>query len=217
MATVTLSDLRYDERLYPRVACDPVWVHRLCQHLQAGAQFPPILVDKNTMIVLDGWHRAAAYRAVYGDDADIPVEFVDAADDTARFLAALRANAYHGRPYSTNDIAQVVLRAEALGIARQQVADILHLSRRRLDDVLTQRVAYEEGTGQPIVLGRSWAPLAGQTLPATLRKQIQRSEGREFRELVRLLIKQLTYLPDEYIRLHASLLTELCDLIRSRL
>jgi transposase len=73
-------------------------------HVQALAQdgisWPPILVQRSTMRVIDGMHRLLAAR-MRGDPA-VEVRFFDG-DEAEAFVAAVKANVTHGLPLTLAD------------------------------------------------------------------------------------------------------------------
>jgi ParB-like chromosome segregation protein Spo0J len=62
--------------------------------------FPPILVHRNTMRVVDGMHRLRA--AILNGRREIKVRYIDGADADV-FVAAVQANIAHGLPLSLSD------------------------------------------------------------------------------------------------------------------
>ncbi|MDM7461541.1 MAG: hypothetical protein P3X24_007850 [bacterium] len=214
---VSATELHLDERYYPRAGCDHVWAYELAEKLRAGAEFPPLLVDVNRMVILDGWHRYHAYTRVMGKDAQIPVQFVYADTEQELYLVALQANARHGRPYSTQDKACAVMRAEELGISRPTVSQILANRVETVENIAIRRIAYEADTGKPVILGRSWEAYGGKVVPKQIAAQIKPSEGRNFTQLLKLVSKLVQYLPDEEISANRLLLQELKTAIDARL
>jgi ParB-like chromosome segregation protein Spo0J len=82
----------------PRLAgVDPAHVERL---LRSPGPWPPILVQRRTMRIIDGMHRLAAAR-LRGDE-DIDAILCDEADDAA-FVLAVRVNVRHGLPLGLDD------------------------------------------------------------------------------------------------------------------
>jgi ParB-like chromosome segregation protein Spo0J len=67
---------------------------------ECGAVLPPILVQRESMRVIDGMHRLRA--AVMRGQDTIRVRFFDG-DDDAAFLAGVRGNLRHGLPLSLAD------------------------------------------------------------------------------------------------------------------
>jgi ParB-like nuclease family protein len=111
---------------------------------ETEATFPPILVHRATMRVIDGMHRLRAAR-LRGDDR-IEVRFFDGNEEDA-FVHAVAANIAHGLPLSLPDRTAAAARivsshthwsdrriAEITGLAATTVGSI----RRRSNDVFTQ-------------------------------------------------------------------------------
>lgn len=88
-----------------------------CAHVQrlmeAETPLPPILVHRQTMRVIDGFHRVAA--AERAGAANIAAHFVDGPVESL-FVVAVRANVTHGLPLSLSDrriAAERILRTHA--------------------------------------------------------------------------------------------------------
>ncbi|MDH6134212.1 hypothetical protein P3T37_003614 [Kitasatospora sp. MAA4] len=67
---------------------------------ECGVQLPPILVQRGTMLVVDGMHRLRA--AEFRGDSEIEVAYVEGPDDEI-FVRAVRENIAHGLPLSLSD------------------------------------------------------------------------------------------------------------------
>lgn len=67
---------------------------------EAGIRWPPIVVHRQTMRVIDGMHRLRA-AALRGEDS-VEVEFFDG-DAAEAYIAAVRANIAHGLPLTLAD------------------------------------------------------------------------------------------------------------------
>lgn len=74
---------------------------------ELDAEFPPLLVDPQTMAVIDGMHRLSAARMRGQRTIDIVFSTRDSADS---FLLAVEANARHGLPLSSADRRAAALR-----------------------------------------------------------------------------------------------------------
>lgn len=84
---------------------------------ESEIRWPPILVHKATMRVIDGMHRLRAAK-IKGQDA-IEVEFFDGSEEAA-FVEAVRANTVHGLPLSMKDRHSAALR---IMFAQQDISD----------------------------------------------------------------------------------------------
>jgi ParB-like chromosome segregation protein Spo0J len=139
-------------------------VHALAE---AEATFPPILVHRATMRVIDGMHRVQAM--IFSGKQEIKVQFFDGAEEDA-FVAGVLANIAHGLPLSPADreaAASRILRthpqwsdraiAEVAGLASTTIAKIRGRSEHAQRDVRIGR----DGRSRP-VNGASRRRLAGQ-------------------------------------------------------
>ncbi len=81
------------------------------QHIKVlaekSAEFPPIVVHRPTMRVLDGIHRLRA--AMLRGERDIAVRFFDG-DEASAFVLAVKTNITHGLPLSLDDRKAAALR-----------------------------------------------------------------------------------------------------------
>jgi hypothetical protein len=66
----------------------------------SGGRFPPILVHRGSMRVIDGMHRLRA--VILRGEQTVDVTFFDG-DDAEAFVAGLRANIEHGLPLTLRD------------------------------------------------------------------------------------------------------------------
>ncbi|MFG2960642.1 ParB N-terminal domain-containing protein [Streptomyces sp. NPDC048291] len=102
--------------------------------LAESGEFPPILVHRPTMAILDGVHRFHAARL--RGETDIAVRFCDEPLETA-FVRSVRENVRHGLPLSRSDRAAAAGRilaahphwsdrsvARAAGLSPRTVADL---------------------------------------------------------------------------------------------
>lgn len=108
---------------------------------ESEATFPPIIVNRSTMRVIDGMHRLRA--AVLRGEDEIEVQFFDG-DEADAFVLAVEANIAHGLPLSLADRTAAATRiissrpqwsdravASATGVAAKTVGSI---RRRSTDD-----------------------------------------------------------------------------------
>ncbi len=165
-----LADLVFDFELYPRAQVDSQHVGQIAEAIAAGAELPPIVIDKKTKRVVDGFHRGRAYRRLFGDNADIEVEEREYGTDAEMFIAAMVYNAGHGRNLTTFDRTHCIIRAERLKIEPAEIASALNLTVDRIGTLHTSRVGHlksRRGRGNGAVsvpLKRTIAHMAGRTL-----------------------------------------------------
>jgi hypothetical protein len=162
MKTVKAALLVEDLSIYPRFSVDQIYVRRLAEALLAGESLPPVVADKKSMRVVDGFHRRRAYIAAYGPEAKIPVEWKEYKDTREMFLDVLRYNARHGRRLTTGEEVRCVLIGEELGVSREKVAETLGIRREVLEGKVERRIA--EGPVTREVLKPAATHLAGTRL-----------------------------------------------------
>jgi hypothetical protein len=156
-----LNDLKANSYLYPRHAVDMVAVENYTQALLGGSKFPPIKVDRKTMTIVDGEHRARAHRKA--GRKKISAVLVDMGSDQEFFLEAVAANAEHGVRYSSYQVKQIRQRASQLGIEEAKIAVALRLPVQRLKDKPVSSFT-AQFLAKPITLKQADMHMHGQTL-----------------------------------------------------
>ena len=157
MTKLALAKMVYDPGLYPRQTVDSVNVRRMVEALQAGEELPPILLDKQTLRIVDGVHRWYAYKRFYGDDStEVPVVLKAYASESAIYLDMIALNSRHGLPLEPQDQAKVLLTARELGIEPEEIARAMAMPVERLE-----RVASRLGMGpdgRPVIIKPAMVP-----------------------------------------------------------
>ena len=168
MKTIPLNELVFDYALYPRSDVDRHHVNLIREALRAGVTLPPIVIDKVSKRVTDGFHRGRAYALENGKTCKVCVEEKAYKSDAEMFIDAMRYNADHGRRLSTYDHAHCILLAERLEIEPAQVASTLHLTTATVDKLRTGRVgtltAKTNGKGRTIPIKYTIRHKRGQAL-----------------------------------------------------
>jgi hypothetical protein len=225
MTTYALEKLTVDEALYPRARLNPARVSDLVEALEAGAQLPPLLVEKKTLRIVDGRHRFEAYRRLYGLDHKVEVEEKVYASEAKLFLDAMRLNAVHGLALGPGDRIHSALTAEALGITMAQLAQALSLTLETAQELSTARVGRLSSPHAPggaggerrVVLKPALAHLAGHELSEAEReindKLAGGSQGYMLYQVRLLLEADLLDLADAQVKRE---LAEICRLLAAR-
>jgi len=134
------SLLLEDFGIYPRASLDDIAVNRYADAIRAGATFPAPTVDRDTLRIVDGWHRIRAHKKVSSDEP-ITVDVVAFADEAALVCFAVEANSHHGRSYGTQDAIRAVSILNEHGISRAEAAKILSITEAKIDRMIETRVA----------------------------------------------------------------------------
>lgn len=205
MKQVKAADLILDFDLYPRNSIDAHNISSIIDALSAGVQLPPVVVDKKSLRVVDGFHRVKASLAHFGEDAKIAVAEKAYRDEREMFLDAMRYNANHGAKLDSCDRTHCLLVAERLRISTEDVAGALRVSVDKLAALRIDRTARSGSLTIPLKRTIQWK--AGQTLT----KQQVSANGRLSGMNQQFYANQLITL------LEADLLDRADELLMSRL
>lgn len=141
MRKIKAAELVLDYDLYPRTSLDAQNVRNIADAYASGAELPPIIIDRKSKRVTDGFHRVKAKLRVDGPDAEIDVIEKTYKDDAAMFLDAMRYNAGHGAKLDSCDRAHCVIIAARLSIPDKAVAGVLHMPLGKVGDLRIDRTA----------------------------------------------------------------------------
>lgn len=169
MTSLPLASLVEDYSIYPRHAVDDANVSSLVNALKAGATLPPIVIDRRSRRISDGWHRVRAYKRVLGPEGVVTVEEIDYGDDVEMLKDAIRRNASHGRKLDMIDQVRSVELCRERGVDASIIAEILHIPPERVKK-LEVRIARVEKSGAGVIPG---------TLTVALKRSAGHFAGRE--------------------------------------
>lgn len=196
-AQVKLTDLIFDEALYPRRGVDYKNVKSLVGAMEGGNSLPPLVACRATKKIIDGVHRWQA--AMRTEKKTIAVEWRDYRDDAARFRDAVALNATHGMRLAEADALKVIAIGEELGLKEADIAGILHTS---LTHVLALKPRYATvdrsfveagGKLQKIPLKGSVRHLAGETISAEQAGAMHAAPGTSYMLTVRQLMDAVRF------------------------
>jgi hypothetical protein len=120
---VKVSSLKFDPAIYPRAWHSDEQVAQLQDAVAAGATLPPIIVDIDTMRIVDGVHRWK--RAQNAGDETILAELRNFETEQDVFETAIAANARHGYGYFEIDREHIYRRATSLNLSVERIAKAL--------------------------------------------------------------------------------------------
>jgi ParB-like chromosome segregation protein Spo0J len=188
LARVPAVELVEDLSLYPRLQVDDWYVSRLAEALRSGAALPPIVADRASKRIVDGFHRRRAALRAFGPTAEVDVLFRDYPDERSLYLDALRLNAHHGKRLTTAEEVRAVLRGQELGLEPRVIADTLAIRVEKLEGLLEKKTA--RGTIEPVVvLKPSFSHLAGEKLTQEQEQANKHSGGHQASFYARMLIQ----------------------------
>ena len=159
---IKVSKLLFDYNLYPRHKIDPYHVNSMAESLRAGAEMPPVLVDRKSNRVVDGFHRVSAYRKVYGPNVKIPAILKEWPDEASILEEAGILNASHGRALTTYDKVRYIALAETVHLEPERIASALNIRLERVEELKMERLAGY--CLESVALKRTTSHLAGYEL-----------------------------------------------------
>lgn len=146
--SMPLVELIEDLTIYPRTQVSSVNVSNLVSALRSGCELPPLVADRASKRVVDGFHRRRAHLRVSGSDGNVLVELRDYQSDAEMFCAAIEYNAAHGLPLQEIEKRKVVLRLQDDGVDDETIAKVLHIPTEKVEKIRikTATVALANGS-----------------------------------------------------------------------
>jgi hypothetical protein len=206
--TVPAASLVEDFAIYPRHDTDGSHVADLARALRAGVVLPPVVADRASKRLTDGWHRRRAAIRVHGPEAPIAVQFKDYPDEAEMFADAVALNSSHGRRLDKQDQIRVTVLAERFGLDTAAIGLLLHIEPASVVQ-LRARVVFEEGEDLPVPAKPVAEPFYGEHLTAEQVQAMRSFSGNRLSQtttqLLRAVEAGLVDLEDEALcrRLHA--------------
>ncbi|MFH0749017.1 MAG: ParB/RepB/Spo0J family partition protein [Candidatus Bathyarchaeota archaeon] len=132
---VALKEIKIVRKYLPRKELNDEAVSRYFEMYESGQTLPPIVVQKGTHILIDGYHRYTALKRLGREDID--VEFLEIPESDIR-TEAIRRNGKHGVPFSKEDRNKQIrdLRVEE-NRTESEIAGIVGLTTARVSQILS--------------------------------------------------------------------------------
>ena len=163
-ATRFISGLVLDRELSPRARLGSNHVRQLAEALRAGATLPPIVVERETSRVVDGFHRVEAHRRVWGREALVEAIERDYTDEAELFEDAVRLNSAHGSRLAPYDQVRCAAIAQTLSIDPDRLAAALSVRPSYVGDLTARRTGTDLTTRAAIPLKRTIEHMRGRDL-----------------------------------------------------
>ncbi len=194
-----IAGLVEDMTLYPRHAVDTQHVSQIALAISAGAKLPPIIVDRKSKRIVDGFHRCRGLIRVHGKEADVDVELRDYKNEKEIILDAIALNAHHGRRLDRMDQVRAIVMAESVGATKHAISVALSVPEKQVE-ILRVRIAsvapssdsaIPHSVPSVMVLKRPVAHLAGKKLTMEQAEAHASMPGTSFALLCNQLIKAM--------------------------
>lgn len=140
MSKMKIGELVFDFDLYPRSDIDTHNIAYMSQAEDAGVKFPPVIIDKKSKRIVDGFHRVKMYRQKYDDNYKIEVIEKTYGSEKEIFLDAIRYNASHGKMLSRHDRMRCILQSERMRLKIDDVASALSMTIEKINQLKAERV-----------------------------------------------------------------------------
>jgi len=140
MQKININEVILDYNLYPRMQIDSFHVSHMLDSLEANVELPPIIIDKNSKKVIDGFHRVDAFRRFYKKEKTkgkllIPAILKTYQTEAEMFIDAMKYNSSHGRMLTEYDRAHCIILAENLNISVDITSEALTITCKKYDEL----------------------------------------------------------------------------------
>lgn len=102
MNQIPLTEVVYDQSIYPRAEWSQATVNRYAEAINAGDEFPPIVLEADTNRLLDGMHRWQAHKQALKDTIRVRWETVPEGVPPKAYAASLSVT--HGDRITSEDL-----------------------------------------------------------------------------------------------------------------
>jgi hypothetical protein len=161
----------WDDLLEIRPVNDVI-VSQYRQAMRAGANFPPVVVEKvgKRFRLIAGNHRANGYVQEYGDEHEIEAEIRKYDTDADRIEDAIRDNSKHGLRLDGITRKRVICRLSQLGRSPESIATLLLVSVKRVEELGGMTVVIR-GNQHPQPIKHGLDHMAGTVVTAAQYKE----------------------------------------------
>ena len=175
-----ISELIFDQKLLAIRKIDTYTVSLYRQNMRSGAQFPPIIVDKKTGMIVSGNQRSKAYLAEFGPDHEIEVvvkPFKNRAEILKEFVSE---NLKHGRPMSGIEKRSAIIKLLNSNLPVAEISKLFNLPVKRIENWagMSVMIVGNDGKEEPRPIKRGIEHLSGTVMESgTYQQHINADRG----------------------------------------
>lgn len=147
---ILISELVFDYTLYPRHKISDYNVSSLCKVIESGVDMDPILWDKTTKCIVDGFHRVTAFKKVFGVNYEVEGIERDFRDKGEMILESIRLNNKHGLKLSAWDQARCIILAKSYKIKDEVIKMALAIPEHRYKELNRRTVPIKNNEGKKV-------------------------------------------------------------------
>ena len=129
-----LSTLKIDKGLTELRPVNAIFVSRYRQAYRAGADMPPIVIDKKTRRIISGNHRYQAMVEEYGPDHSVDVVEKTFKTERERLEFFVKENATHGNALDGITKKRLSIALAAAGATPEEIASLFNVSVKRVEN-----------------------------------------------------------------------------------
>lgn len=147
-----IKNVVLDKEIYPRNAVDWMTVVRYQKALKSGAKFPPIAVAlfEGKYIAVDGFHRITSYKD--NKEKHIEAEILEGLTKKEIFMESVRRNIGHGRQFSSQERANIILTLEKWDVSQEAISEIIRIPVDDIKPFVAKRITRVTETQEEIAL-----------------------------------------------------------------
>ncbi len=141
---IKVSELKINEALTELRPINIFTVNKYQQNYRSGAEFPPVIVDSKTKLIVSGNHRATALTNEFGSDHEIAVIYRTYESERELVEDFAKENISHGNPLTSISKKLIMCRLLDLGASTQEIASMFDIPIKRVE---------KQGEGFKVVTG----------------------------------------------------------------
>ena len=147
-----LSDTKIVKKYSPRKRLDEDTIKRYQEAYEIGEDMPPLIVQKEKLILIDGYHRHEALTRLGREEVEI--ELRDIPEDEIP-IESIRCNRKHGRSFTVEETDDLIwyLKTQR-GLTHQQIADIMLCSVGTISNKLKKLTELRNFSGKKTTLDK---------------------------------------------------------------
>lgn len=212
---VKISDLVFDQEIYPRIRDQWQTAWRYAQSMKAGSEFPRILVGafEDKLFIVDGVHRVNAKKLLKEEYIEANVKKYESKNDM--FVDAVKCNIVHGRQLSSQERTRIITKLEDMEFSLQEISEIVKVPTDKIEKFKARIIIGPNG--KPIFQKSVVAKIDADEkdkLSVDMAKFNVRSVHELLRQLIELLENNVFPLDDDEVK---ELTVKLYDLLQEKL
>jgi len=218
---VLLSDVVFDEKIYPRT--HPYWQtsYDYANSLRSGAVFPPIVLalHNGKLILVDGKHRTDAFKQC--KRKTIPAEVHTDWDENKIFVESIKRNIAHGKVLSPFEKRKCILKLREMKLSNEDISDLIQIPQEKIQHFVGQRlISSTTGdlinfeivkSGMKHLAGKGFSDIEIQNISEIQRDISTGNQVTLLKQLVNLLENDMINLDHKVIQQNINKLSELIE------